>query len=545
MEQLKILLVAATPERSTSKQAGPDESDAAREMRNIDEVLAAASDGACVDVCTLQAATWQRLHDALLRHRPHVVHIIAQGAPRAIELENDDRLAETVDAGELAELVRTFPDIQLMIFSACHSVETADITMSKRGCAIGFQGTVTPADTIQFAQAFYRNLGSGETIDAAFERARALTARCTPVLICAQDLARRRLLPPSKAGANSSSPPRSGDRHVRHRPAFRIGAALLSLSLLAGAAIYLREDERPGFECLLVVEQEQPDGSKAPYSSATLPSIEHGLAELVVADHPTGASYRLLAAKLPDELVVAFPRAGCSPSRVSLSAELLSLDPKSPLSILIPNCAAESASCPIPRKAGEATMHSVPAASRCGDADTVLSLGVALDLRPIECDDLMLFCHYVGCGSVQRSEAATLCDSNSWSRPWPSSPDTELMVAMSSDGELAERFCAWRGGRLPTTDEWDSAYSAAEGTLLTIPFHFTSLLGLDESSHRDLPWREWVRTTSGGWAYRQEFAGNPAHRVAAVEVVSPQLDSSIMTWRCAYEETALEQPRHE
>jgi hypothetical protein len=198
---LGILIVSATPER-ISGASGPHESDAAREIRDVQDVMAASPGKGGIRYHSVPAVTWQRLHDALLRFRPGIVHIIARGDTESIELESDERLVHRVSAADLASLLGKFRDsVRLVVYSACESSVLATATKDEIGCAIGFDGFAMPADTRSFAAAFYRNLVEGVPCPLAFERAKAVTPRARPVLVTADTV--REDADPGSGKANS------------------------------------------------------------------------------------------------------------------------------------------------------------------------------------------------------------------------------------------------------------------------------------------------------------------------------------------------------
>jgi hypothetical protein len=116
--------------------------------------------------------TWD-LQDALMKHRPDIVHFSGHGAIEGIVLENEAGNKKIVPIEALAQLFGLFKDCVRVIFlNACYTQfplepmkETIDLT-------IGMKEPVADAAAIKFSVAFYRALVYGYSVEMAFKLAK-------------------------------------------------------------------------------------------------------------------------------------------------------------------------------------------------------------------------------------------------------------------------------------------------------------------------------------------------------------------------------------
>jgi TPR repeat protein len=71
-------------------------------------------------------------------------------------------------------MLEVFPhEIRLVVLSACYSRDQAESIAEAVGCAVGTSGGIADEDAIQFDAAFYGHLACGESVQSAFDKARA------------------------------------------------------------------------------------------------------------------------------------------------------------------------------------------------------------------------------------------------------------------------------------------------------------------------------------------------------------------------------------
>jgi hypothetical protein len=139
----------------------------------------------------------------------------------------------------LTTLFRSFPgNIRLVVLNACGSDVQAQAIADVVGCAIGMRGEVSDEAAITFGSSFYRAIGFGESIQAAFDQARSavglshFTERERPQLASRADVDPARLVLVSR----TSTPPRAPV--WTRRAVFTLAAAGVAV---AGAAYLVSE----------------------------------------------------------------------------------------------------------------------------------------------------------------------------------------------------------------------------------------------------------------------------------------------------------------
>jgi hypothetical protein len=116
-------------------------------------------------------ATRERLAEAY-RERPAVVHFAGHGDERSLSIIEDKGLiasATSLDATQLASLIRAMNSVRLVVLNACGSDHVAKelVTMGAVEWAIGWQGKVSDSAAIAFSRALYGALGDGRSVSDA------------------------------------------------------------------------------------------------------------------------------------------------------------------------------------------------------------------------------------------------------------------------------------------------------------------------------------------------------------------------------------------
>lgn len=186
---IKVLHLAADPFRQEALNL-------AQEIRQVQQALRNAG---CTDVVVESewAVQPQELQQALLRHRPDVVHFSGHGAPNAcLVLEGDNGPVE-VSQDALTGLFRALGEsVRLVVLNACHSHSQAEALAPVVGSAIGMRTAVTDDAAIAFSASFYQALAYGKSIQVAFEAAKnAIALQGMPD----EDVPRLYSVPPGRA----------------------------------------------------------------------------------------------------------------------------------------------------------------------------------------------------------------------------------------------------------------------------------------------------------------------------------------------------------
>ncbi|HEV8066782.1 MAG TPA: hypothetical protein VGP76_03530 [Planctomycetaceae bacterium] len=106
--------------------------------------------------------------------KPGLIHFAGHGDERTLSfIKDEELLASTVHmtSERLAKIVGAFPTpVSVIVFNICNSAQMAvDLTSSNVvDIAIGWEGRVTDAAAIMFAEQFYTHLGNGLSVGSAF-----------------------------------------------------------------------------------------------------------------------------------------------------------------------------------------------------------------------------------------------------------------------------------------------------------------------------------------------------------------------------------------
>ncbi len=160
----KILFLAANPVDTTELRLG-------EEVRTIDERLRAAEYRDAFELVQHWAVRATDLSEALLRHRPQVLHFSGHGSTAgALVLEDESGLSTEVTAAGLARLFRAVgQNLQCVVLNACYSATQAEQISRHVDCVIGTSLAIGDKASIRFAGGFYRGLAYGETFRTSFD----------------------------------------------------------------------------------------------------------------------------------------------------------------------------------------------------------------------------------------------------------------------------------------------------------------------------------------------------------------------------------------
>ncbi len=179
---LQVLAVVSSPR-------GLQPLDVAVERAHLEEALAQHVRSGRVRLEWVEHASWEELHDRLLRRPWHVLHFIGHGTfddaadEGLIALVGSDGRADFVNASSLADLLHeASPTPRLVVLNSCESgASSSDDPFSGTAAALARSGiqsvaamqfTISDRAALAFARGFYTALANGRTIDEAMRSGR-------------------------------------------------------------------------------------------------------------------------------------------------------------------------------------------------------------------------------------------------------------------------------------------------------------------------------------------------------------------------------------
>jgi CHAT domain-containing protein len=161
---IRILFLAANPVDTEALRL--DE-----EMRAIDGALREAEFRDRFEVRQQWAVRIGDLQEALLRHRPDIVHFSGHGTNASeIVLASPTGAAQPVPSAALERLFAVLADdIRCVVLNACYSEPQAEAIARHIDCVVGMTQAVGDDAAIEFATGFYRALAYGRSVQTAFE----------------------------------------------------------------------------------------------------------------------------------------------------------------------------------------------------------------------------------------------------------------------------------------------------------------------------------------------------------------------------------------
>jgi hypothetical protein len=142
-----------------------------REARDIDAKIRAATHGDSFVLATRWAVRPDDLQQALLAERPAIVHFSGHGVDEGLVLHSSEGPEHKVVSGPaLANLFGILgSDLRVVVLNACNSDVQARAIAKEVSAAIGMAGLIEDGAARIFAAAFYRALGFGTNVQAAFD----------------------------------------------------------------------------------------------------------------------------------------------------------------------------------------------------------------------------------------------------------------------------------------------------------------------------------------------------------------------------------------
>lgn len=180
---LRVLIAFAAPGGLAPLSIGD-------ELARLDEALLPLTRRGLIGITRLEHATLERLDEALLTVRPHVLHFIGHGdfngGDGLLLLESDtpDRAPDPLTGRRLGVLLRNhLANLRLVFLNSCMGGAVSPVdpfggiaqTLIRRGvpAVIAMQFAIPDKAAVELSRHFYRYLAAGQPVDAALTSARA------------------------------------------------------------------------------------------------------------------------------------------------------------------------------------------------------------------------------------------------------------------------------------------------------------------------------------------------------------------------------------
>lgn len=166
---ITVVLVSASPENAVRIRV--DE-----EFRDIMTKVRSTPASERIRFEQVNATRFEDLRTALLRYKPHVLHISSHGEEDgSLRLEARDASgSQLVSKRRLIGLFTQLNDnLRLVVINACHSKAIARDIPPEIDLAIGMDREVNDRASIDFSVSFYETLGYGKPVEKAFKVALA------------------------------------------------------------------------------------------------------------------------------------------------------------------------------------------------------------------------------------------------------------------------------------------------------------------------------------------------------------------------------------
>ncbi len=160
----KILILAANPQGTSRLRLD-------REVRAIDEGLRRSHLHERFRIEQRWAPRPRDVQRALLDVEPQIVHFCGHGEGQAgLVLEDETGQVKLVSTEALSKLFELFADrVECVLLNACYAQVQADAIVQHINYVIGMRQAIRDDLAIAFSVGFYKGLGSGQSIEAAFK----------------------------------------------------------------------------------------------------------------------------------------------------------------------------------------------------------------------------------------------------------------------------------------------------------------------------------------------------------------------------------------
>ena len=159
-----ILILAANPQGTTRLRLD-------REVREVDNGLRRSSYHKQFRLEQRWAPRPRDVQRALLDVEPQIVHFCGHGEGQAgLVLEDAAGHVKLVSSEALSSLFELFAEqVECVLLNACYAEVQADAIVQHVNYVIGMRQAIRDDFAIAFAVGFYKELGTGRSIEAAFQ----------------------------------------------------------------------------------------------------------------------------------------------------------------------------------------------------------------------------------------------------------------------------------------------------------------------------------------------------------------------------------------
>lgn len=166
-KRIKVLFLAANPV-DAGYRLRLDE-----EIREIGKKLRIGEHRDSFELVSEWAVRPSDLEEALLRHKPHIVHFSGHGSKtQGIALEDDAGKTRLINKQAIASLFKILKDnIRLVVLNACYAKDQAEGLTDTIDYTIGMNDAVGDKAAIIFAAYLYQSLAFNRTVSEAFKLA--------------------------------------------------------------------------------------------------------------------------------------------------------------------------------------------------------------------------------------------------------------------------------------------------------------------------------------------------------------------------------------
>lgn len=163
-QKIKVLFLAADPFEDRA-QLRLDQ-----EVRAMDQAIRMGSAGDRLTLVPSFDTRTRDLQDALLRHRPQIVHFAGHGSAAGdIYLGDEYGRPQPVGKDALARLFGLLDgSVRAVVLNGCSTLPVVEALSQVVDFAIGMNTPVSDDSAIVFARAFYGALAMGETVPGSF-----------------------------------------------------------------------------------------------------------------------------------------------------------------------------------------------------------------------------------------------------------------------------------------------------------------------------------------------------------------------------------------
>lgn len=168
-KKIKILFLAASPLDSGRLQLD-------KELREIEKRIQMGTERDWVELISEWAVTPDDLQQALLKHKPHIVHFSGHGSKtQGIVLEDQFGNSQMMSKSALIEVFKILKDdIHVIVLNACYSGRQAEELSEVTDYTVVVPTSISDNAAIPFVASFYQGLTYGRLVKEAFDLAKNL-----------------------------------------------------------------------------------------------------------------------------------------------------------------------------------------------------------------------------------------------------------------------------------------------------------------------------------------------------------------------------------